>query len=315
MSETPSIVDVANDISNRFQNQLIFCVVIAFSLFSQAFTIITYYTIRNKNHKFYAYVAWHSLIGFPWLLSNYPALYFANTNDFNCKLTGFLNTFFHSAYLLWNSVIAWVIFSTIKHGHKIDKIQWQFIPLTYIVSLLLQVPSIMDDKFGPSHGNGLTYCWYHSVEPTYSMMIGFYVPLVASTLFNFYCYGRSAWIARKICTQTTSTQFDGLFIFPFIQGACNSGAILRKIAELLGGQSEKWIILHIILSKGQGMFEALAYFANKSVRNEVRKAWFAPKYHHNKARFVNYVEPPAFDSISIENEVNERLKKLNQPIL
>jgi hypothetical protein len=315
MTLTSQNEDPINNVLYLSQNQLVFCVITAVSLIGQAFTIVTYYGIRNKNNKFYAYVAWHSILGFPWLLSNYPALYYAQQDGTACKVFGFLNTFLYMTYMLWNSVVAWVIYSSLKHGHKIDKLQWQYIPLTYFVSFVVFIPSIIGDGFGASSGNGMSYCWYRSPALTLSMAIGFYIPLVASTLFNFVCYCKSAFLARKICSEATTNDLDGLFIFPAIQGVCNSGAILKKLAIIFGtGYNQKWEIVHIILAKGQGVFEALAYFSNKSVRNEVKKAWFTPKYYH-KSRQGNFVEPSAFDSISIENEVNEHIKKLNQPIL
>ena len=293
--------------NNTSKVHIIFYAIVTISLLGQLFTILTYKSIRNKNNKFFGYVAWHAVLGFPWLISYYFTVQLASNGGTLCKIAGFINAYCYSAYMLWTSVIAWAIYSSLKSQTTLYRLKWQYIAGVYGISLLTMSYAIYTKNFGPYKGVEIMYCWFEdSSFSNVSMALGFHIPLVVTTLYNLCCYIASSRIVSKNGSREARKEFYSLFLFPFISLVCNSGAIVKKVSFIIGnGYTIPWEILHIILGKGQGLYEALAYGFNKSVQTEIKKVWCAPV-----SKPKSNLSMTLFDETSIENEIKDRNQRM-----
>lgn len=287
---------------------IIFHTITLLSLIGQLFTIFTYRSIRNKRTKFYGYVAAHSVLGLPCTLVNYPIMLYFENDDY-CKNLGFIYAFTYLAYMLWSTLIAWVIYISLKNETHLKSLKWRYIFWTYLVSALLILYPKLSDRFGRYEGEGVTYCWYDmSKEADLPIILGYYVPLGVSTILSFYFYISSYLIVRKAATEEESQEFYRFIIFPLMQVVCNSGLILQWISNASGtGYTQAYEIVHVCLSKGQGFYEALAYALNRNVRAEIKKVWCTKRNKPSKSKLL--FPPVIFDEETISCEINERSRR------
>ncbi len=288
---------------------IVFHVITALALLGQLFTIFTYRSIRNRKNKFYGYVAIHSLIGIPCTLVNYPIMFhdFKEENNALCGLYGFIFAYCYLVYMLWSTYISWVIYASLKHEKQIKSLKWTYVVCAYILAFFIKLYPLLKRRFGPYDGEGIIFCWYNMREKVdAAIFIGYYIPLGATTLFSFYCYLSSYLIIRKTGDTEARKQFFKFIIFPMMQIVCNSGLVLKWISTVtIGRFTQGFEIVHVILSKGQGFFEALAYFCNKSVRTEIQKVWCL------KPRKNRRLLPPptVFDEDTISTEISQRIDR------
>jgi len=295
---------------NNLAVEITYLVMTGLSLFGQLFTIATYRSIRNRSNRFYSYVAWHSVLGLPWAISSFLAVFFSKAKeDASCHITAYILTSSYTAYLMWSSVIAWAICSSLQGRKKLVGLQIKTVVATAVISFLLNGVAFLMNGYGPFDGNGISYCWYRD-RLGGPIIIGYYIPLGFTFFFNCICYAWSLYIARNHASEETVKSFRSLLIFPLIQIICNSGWLLlrleRNIVNKLVGEPRfhlEFQILHVILARSQGFLEAAAYVFNESVRKEIRKAWCKKR---NKQLLY---QPNVFDEMNIENEVSERNEK------
>lgn len=278
------------------------------SLIGQLFIIITYFSIRKSSNSFYSYVANHCFISFPWLITNYITVPLGDRPSAGCTAMAFINTGSYTASMIWSTVIAWVIFSGLKKQKRISKVAWYSTFGVVLLALCFTIYALLTDSFGPFRGIGINYCWF---DRTIGSTVSYWVPFIATTVLDLLFYVRSIFIVKQNASEETSKAFLALLIFPLIQIFCNSGGIVRKIAEFMGDTESTYLeVLHFICAKGQGLYEALAYGLNRSVRAEIYKVWCK-----NRARKRNDMKTPivssindrgSIDSDSIEKERNQR---------
>jgi len=285
----------------------IFFLVNTLSIIGQLFTVCTYRSIRNKNNKFYGYIAWHSLIGLPWVFSNYLTIALARNNDGGCKVAAIVHHTSYLAYLIWSSVIALVILTSLRKQTKIHGLKTWYIVLTYALSFMLMYYPIVSDSFGPFHARGMRYCSFVSANARgLAFKIGYHYPLMVTTVFNIICYVWSLYLTKANATSEEHKQaFKSFLYFPLISLVCNSQFILRRAEIAIAGRHAIFYfeIVHRVLATGQGLFEALVYWFK--VKIEIKRSWVRANRRNQKRIHV----PLVFDESSIENEVNERARK------
>lgn len=304
---------------NNIIVEIIYLLFSGLSLIGQIFTVITYRSIRNKSNKFYSYIAWHSILGIPWAAASFFAAYYgAMGESLSCNITAFIESTSYTAYLIWSSVIAWAIFSSLKSSKRLKGLRLDSVVFTTLISLFLNLTAFLMDGYGPFYGNGITYCWYKERFST-PIIVGYYIPLGFTFFFNLICYVWSIKIARSSASEETVKSFRSLLVFPLIQIFCNCGWLLlrleRWVDSFLGPRHFKtgFQVLHVILARSQGFLEGLAYIFNPSVKREVQKAWCKKR---NKQSLL--YQPNVFDETNIESEIssrNERSKKMHQTLM
>lgn len=244
------------------------------SLFGQLFILVTYISIRNKSNRFYDYVAWHSILELPWLISNYITVNLAESDTDSCELIAFLNVSSYVSSMIWSSVIAWVILDSLKKRQRIPKVKLRGPLIVFIFSVCLGLYSYFRREFGPFKGTAIQYCWYKNSSST----LTYWIPFVITTLLNIYWYARTIYIVHKSASREASKAFWGLFAFPLIQIVCNSGGIISKVLIGLNFEVPEWLELaHFITAKSQGLFEAFAYALNRGVWSDISKVWCCKK--------------------------------------
>lgn len=276
------------------------------SLLGQLFIIFTYRSIRNNKNKFYGYVAMHSVLGLPWELANYFNLLAQQDAD-ACGFLGFLYAFSYCAYLLWSSVIAWVIYSSLRNKAQLYNLDFKYVIGVYLASFLIMIYPLCNDGFGLYVGKDISYCWFRkSGNNTLVFTLSYYSPLILTTIFNIYCYVTSVIIVRKEYSKDESRQFYRFLAFPILQLVCNSDSLVRAISVWVSGTKSGLVsveVIHIVLHKGEGLFEAIAYMLNPQVRKDVQKVWCTKR---NKYPNGIRASEMMINGSSIENELNER---------
>jgi len=275
------------------------------SLIGQFFTVVTYRSIRNKNNKFYGYIAWHSLIGLPWVFSNYLTIALVNQNDAGCKMAAIVHSTSYLAYMIWSTVIALVILSSLRKQTKIPGLKTWYIVATYTLSFLLMYYPIVSDSFGPYKARGMRICSFKDSGST-GFIIGYYAPLRVTTIINLICYGWSLFLVRANASQESNQAFKSFLYFPLLSMVCNSQFFLRRAELMIAGRASIFYfeLLHILLARGQGFFEALIYWFK--VKIEIKRSWVRANRRTQRRIHV----PLVFDESSIENEINERSRKM-----
>jgi hypothetical protein len=251
--------------------EIVYDVTNSLSLVGQFFIIITYFSIRKRSSGFYAYVACHSFIELPWLITDYLTIYYATSNSGACFAVAFINCFSYVASMIWSSVIAGVIFTSLKNKQKIPELKWYYPLIAYGVAFIFIIYALARDGFGPYAGSGIEYCWFDSQ----SSISGYWVPFILTTGFDLYCYIRSIILVKTQSSMGASKEFWGLLMFPLIQIICNLGGIVKVIVDSFGNlsYSTNAEYIPVILAKSQGLLESLAYILNKNVRGEIWKVW------------------------------------------
>jgi len=284
------------------------------SLLGQLFIVLTYRSIRNKKNKFYGYVAMHSVLGLPWELANYFN-FLAQQDSDTCSFLGFLYAFSYCAYLLWSSVIAWVIYSSLKNQAQLYNLDFKYVIGVYVASFIIMLYPLCNDGFGLYVGKDISYCWFwKSGHNTVSFALAYYAPLILTTLFNVYCYVTSVIIVRKTYSKEESRQFYQFLFFPILQLVCNSDSAVRALSIWLSGTKSGLVsveVIHIILHKGEGFLEAIVYMLNPQVRKDVQKVWCAKRNTNNRGIRGSEM---MINGNSIENELNERILR-NQKLV
>lgn len=243
----------------------------SFSLIGQLFIIITYMSIRKKSNNFYSYVVHHCFISFPWLITNYFIVPLGDKASSDCTAAAFINTCSYGASMIWSTVIAWTVYSGLKNKKRIGDVPWYLPFAVYLISLCLCLYALMTDSYGPFVGIGIDYCWF---DRNLGGAVSYWAPFIITSILDLVLYVRSIFIVRSHATAETSQAFLSLLIFPLIQIFCNSGGIVSKVAEYLGDvESTELEVLHFVCAKGQGLYEALAYGANQTVRTEIYRVW------------------------------------------
>jgi hypothetical protein len=290
--------------------RMLFFIMTTVSLVGQLFTIVTYRSIRSKSNKFYGYVAMHSVLGLPWELANFFN-FAALEDEETCKMVGFLYAFSYSAYLLWSSVIAWAIYSSLKNRTQVYNLNLKYLVGVYAASFLIMLYPLIDDSFGKYIGKGISYCWFKSSGYNdLSFFMAYYAPLLLTTFFNGFCYIASSSIVRKEYSKEESKQFYQFLVFPILQLICNSDFYIRRVSYFFTGRITVTAeVFHIILHQGEGLFEALAYMLNPSVRKEVNKVWCAKRNNLGPRGLKNSF---LINESCIENELNERTLRNQQ---
>lgn len=299
-------IDFGNDSQEKDPTiYLVFHIITLLALLGQLFTIFTYRSIKNKNTKFYGYVAIHSVIGLPCTIVNYPIMAYSDNKNI-CATLGFIFAYCYLAYMFWSAWISWVIYASLKNQTKVKNLKCQYVIYTYAISFLFILYPLLEDRFGVYEGKGVNFCWYDMKKTVdASMWIGYYIPFGVTTALSFYCY-ISSYLIVKTASKEASQQFYRFIIFPSMQVFCNSGLVIEGVAKLSGiGYTQGFEIVHVVLSKGQGFFEALAYVLNGSVRAEIKKVWCM-----KRAQGPKLLPPPVvFDEDTISFEINERSQR------
>ena len=287
--------------------RILFFFVTTASLLGQIFIILTYKSIRNKKNKFYGYVAMHSVLGLPWQFANYFNFLAQGDTD-ACAFLGFLYAFSYSAYLLWSSVIAWVIYSSLKNKAQLYNLDFKYMVGVYVASFLIMLYPLCTDGFGLYIGKDIAYCWFRkSGHNTLTFIIADMIPVILTTAFNIFCYVASVLIVRKEYSREESRQFYQFLLFPLLQFVANSDFYARWISIWLTNTKSGLVsveVIHIIFRTGEGFFEASAYMLNPQVRKDVQKGWCAKRNQYNKG--LKSGSELMINGSSIENELNER---------
>ena len=282
------------------------------SIIGQLFIIITYLGIRKKSNSFYKYVACHTLIELPWLISNYLIVAYREEDSTSCSVSSFINIYSYLAGMFWSSIIAWVIFNSLRTKQKLSSIKWRYSVIVAIAALVCMLHTIIVGDLGPFQGSGISYCW---IKNNYSgsIFITYWIPLILTTVFGLYCYIRSVLIVKNTVSKEASRDFMTLLLFPLIQILCNSGGAIRRVSIMMGDSYSVHLeIIHIICAKGQGLLEAIAYGLNGGVRTEIYKLWCKKRKRAAVAKSPDDLQKSltAFDQDSIESEYMERSGRL-----
>lgn len=292
--------------------EVVYDVTNSFSLAGQIFILVTYFSIRKKSSSFYAYVACHSFIELPWLITNYLTIYYGKTASAACTTTAFINIFSYVASMIWGSVIAGVIYSALKNKQKILDLKWYYPLLAIAVAFLFVLYALIIDGYGPYAGSGIQYCWFNSDAST----VSYWVPFILTTVFNLYCYVRSIYIVKTQATGA-SKDFWSLLIFPMIQIICNIGGIVKIIMDAFTSASYTYStiieIILVVLAKSQGLFEAMAYLVNRNVRGEILKVWC--KRRQKQSTEVTTQLTNTGHSFNMESLQTERTQRMGPLIL
>ena len=284
------------------------------SVIGQLFIIITYLGIRKKSNSFYQYVACHTLIEIPWLVSNYLIVTYRKEDSTPCSVSSFINIYSYLAGMFWSAIIAWVIYNSLRTKQKLSSIKWRYAFIVATISLAFILHATIVGDLGPFQGSEISYCW---IKNNYSgsIFITYWIPLALTSAFGLYCYVRSVLIVKRTVSKEVSKEFWPLLLFPLIQILCNSGGAIRRISIILGDSYSVHLeILHIICAKGQGLLEALAYGLNVGVRTEIYKLWCKKRRRpaSTTATKSGDLEKSltSFDQNSIESEYMERSGRL-----
>jgi len=215
----------------------------------------------------------------------------SDEDGFVCVAQGFLKSFFGNLSIIMTSVIAWVCYaSVVKKKKNVDSFHTQItiLAMVLIYCLLLSLIPVFFDAYGyMDMGNGDdVWCWIKQNEEHralgLALILGtFYLPLLVCISYNSYVYYRVSATFKRILESLKKNgpfnpnnlkQVDRLRYYPIILVVCFAPACANRLYISITENQVFWVwTLHLGLASLQGMFNAMVYGYNPTVRKELRE--------------------------------------------
>jgi len=190
------------------------------------------------------------------------------TNDSLCYLQSVLKNYGGLASVLWTTVIAYTLYSTVVVQRSILNLYGKFVLFGFGIPLLMTGIPIMTNQYGRS-GN---WCWIKN-DPNNKFGEGamrffqFYLPLWVAIGYNTYSYLEVIKCLKAYSGNSMETRFIGrLKYYPLILVFCWTLPTLNRIYTLFYDENPTFNVIHTSFAGLQGFLNAIVYGCTASVR-------------------------------------------------
>lgn len=288
--------------------QEVFLILSGLSILAELFIIASYLSIRKRTTIFYNQVVWFFISDMISFASYFYSLEpDVEKNDTGCHIAAFVNELFTVLSIAWTSIIAGTIFYSMKTKRRMTSLRKGYVIITIIICFIFPIYPLVRGEYGLYEGFSFPICWITFREFS-TLVIGYWVPLICSVIFNFICY-IGILILLKKNELGASKEFSILLIFPLLQMLGNSGSLLCSIYYLKGDPIPRNAQLyHVVTRSVGGLLNAIAYGLNPSIRNDLKKAWQRRKFgsngsfelQHSNSSVLSHLTYPSMDAASVE---------------
>lgn len=197
------------------------------------------------------------------------------SNTLYCNIIGPLRVYSNISVAVWNLLIIWTVFFTVKHNLVEEDLRIylpRFLALGYLLPWIFAILPI----FIVGYEKKFTSCW-----------IGTSTHPWATQLINAACYWGiillclilvvivSIWTVRFLLRfeiHEISGEFYALGLYPVVFILCNAADVFDRVYISFGAEAIVWIAYtHVVMRQLQGFFHGMVFMLNPRVRSEIVK--------------------------------------------